>query len=143
MENLQEQLQTKYESVEKQIADIESLKNESYRTNGAFRYNPTNSYSGLDITSTMNQAELIHAYAFIKNKSEQYHEAANEVGVTEYPVFKWCGFVPDDWFFDIKLRLKLIKSEAQLGKLKELKIKMMPYLPQENKIKQLLLEIGD
>lgn len=138
---LQEQLQEKYDAVEKRITEIEGLKNEAYKTNCNFRYNPTNSYSSLDIDSTMNEAELIHAYAFVTNKAKQYHEAAEAIGLAEYPVFKWCGFAPEDWQHDIKLRFKMIRHHSQLSVLKDAKQKMLPFLPQENKIKQLLLEI--
>lgn len=141
MTDLQSQLQESYDLVEKQINEIKGLLEHSYKTNGCFRYNPTNSYSNLDIHSTVVVSELIHAYSFLKLKSEHYEQAAHEMGLTEYPVFKWCGFIPSDWFEDIKHRLKLIKSEGQLSKLKELKAKMERYLPEENEISKLLVEI--
>jgi len=98
---LQKTLESKYHLVNEEIARIEAINSESYKTSGAFRYNPTNSYSCIDITSTTNQAELIHAFAFIKNKEAQYLEAAEEIGLTEFPLFKWCGYMPQDWFLSV------------------------------------------
>jgi len=138
---LQKTLESKYHLVNEEIARIEAINSESYKTSGAFRYNPTNSYSCIDITSTTNQAELIHAFAFIKNKEAQYLEAAEEIGLTEFPLFKWCGYMPQDWFHDIKLRFKLLKSEGVLQKLKEAKNKMQPYMPKDHMIEQLLIEL--
>jgi len=140
--DFQTELESKFKEVEANIAELEKVHSEAYRTNGNFRYNPTNNYSSVDITSTMNESELLHAFAFVKNKNEQYHAAASEIGISEYPVFKWCGFSPEDWQHDIKLRFKLMKYNGQLQKLKDMRAKMLPYMPQENKIKQLLLELG-
>lgn len=138
---LQNQLQKKYEAIEAEISRLEGLHSEQYKTSGSFRYNPTNIYSVIDVTSTTNQAELIHAFAFIKNKEAQYIEAAGDIGLTEFPLFKWCGYTPEDWFHDIKLRFKFLKSEGQLQKLKEAKNKIQPYLPKDHIIQQLLLEL--
>ena len=139
--DLQTELKSKYQQIEDAIKDLEKINSEQYRTSGQFRYNPTNSYSAIDITSTTNRAELIHAYAFIKTKAEQYHNAANEIGINVYPVFKWCGYSPEDWFNDIKLRFKLIEHDGQMDKLKEAKRKIQPYLPKDDIIKQLLIEL--
>ena len=49
--------------------------------------------------------------------------------------------MPQDWFHDIKLRFKLLKSEGVLQKLKEAKNKMQPYMPKDHMIEQLLLEL--
>lgn len=140
---LQQQLQEKYNACAERLKKLEAVSKEDYKTNGNFRYNPTNGYSSVDIPSTHNEAELIHAFAFIKNKSEQYHAAAAEIGLKQYPLFKWCGFVPEDWYHDIKLRFLMLKHGAEITKLNTAMDKMRPYLPEENKIKQLLLEIGD
>lgn len=138
---LQKQLEEKYSQIEAAIADLEKINSEQYKTSGAFRYNPTNAYSCIDITSTQNQSELIHVFAFIKNKEQQYIDAASEIGLTEYPLFKWLGYQPEDWLHDIKLRFKLIKYDGQLAKLKEAKNKIQPYLPKDNIIRQLLLDL--
>ena len=143
MNDLQQQLQDKYDIIEGKIKELGDIKTQAYKTNGNFRYNPTNSYSSVDIPNTHNEQELIHAYAFIQQKSEAYHKAASDIGLKEYPLFKWCGFEPNDWYFDIQLRFKLIRHSSQLQKLEATRQKMIPYLPQENKIKQLLLEIGE
>ena len=140
MDNLQEKLQEKYDQIEAAITSLEKSKGESYKTSGAFRYNPTNSYSSVDIHSTTNVGEMIHAWAFIKNKSAQYDDAAADLGITEYPVFKWCGYTPDAWKHDIALRFTIIRYSDRLDKLKDARNRITPFLPQENKIKQLLLE---
>lgn len=142
MENLQDKLQEKYNEVEAAILELEKVKNENYKTSGIFRYNPTNEYSWFDITSTTNEVELIHIHAFIFNKAKQYNDSAESIGLSQYPVFKWCGYAAQDWIDDINLRFKLIKFNGRLELLKEAKAKMLPYLPQENKIKQLLLSLG-
>lgn len=139
--DLQTELQNKYDQIEAAIKELEKINSEQYKTNGTFRYNPTNSYSSLDVHSTMAVGELIHAYAFIQNKSAQYHAAAAEIGLSEYPVFKWCGYMPEDWFFDIQLRVKLMKHHGELEKFKQAKAKIQPYLLKDNIIQQLLLEL--
>ena len=141
MENLQDQLQSKYTQVEEKIKMLEEIGNVNFKTNGKFRYNPSNSYSTVDITCTHNQVEMIHAYAFLTRKSEDYEKAAEEIGLKEYPLFKWRGYTPDEWYHDIKLRLKILNSEGQLQKLKEARAKMQSYLPKDNIIQQLLLEL--
>lgn len=140
-QNLREELQVKYKAIEAKIKELETVKNQTYKTSCQFRYNPTNSYSQLDINTTTNVSELINANAFIQNKKAQYHDSAEQLELNTFPVFKWCGYEPDLWLHDIKLRLAIINLDQDLYKLKELKSKIQPYLPEDNKIKQLLLEI--
>ena len=63
--DLQNQLQEKYQQIEDAIKDLEKINSEQYKTGGAFRWNPGNSYSVIDLTSTSNQSELINVYSFI------------------------------------------------------------------------------
>lgn len=138
---LQKQLLEKYNLIQEKIKELECLNNEAYKTGGGFRYNPTNSYSVVDITSCKNESELINVYSFIKTKQQQYDEAAEEIGLNKYPLFKWCGYSAEDWLSDIKLRFRLLKYDGKLTELKEAKAKIQPHLPQENIINQILLEL--
>ena len=142
MENLRQELQSKFDAIEARIKELEALKSQPFKTSCQFRYNPNNSYNTLDINRTLNVEELIHANAFVQYKAEQYYNSAKQLGVSEFPVFKWCGYAPELWMEDIKLRLSLIGMDKELTKLKELKAKIQPFLPEENKLKQLLLEIA-
>lgn len=141
MENLKQELQSKYDTISERIGELEKIREQRYKTSCQFRYNPGNAYSGLDIDSTNNVEELIHANAFIRYKEQQYLESAKQLELTVFPVFKWLGYEPDLWTHDIKLRLSLITLDKELARLKELKAKIQPFLPEENKIKQLLLEL--
>lgn len=140
---LQNQLQQKYAQIEDAIKALDAINAEQYKTSGCFRYNPTNSYSSVDLSTVTNQAELINVYSFIKVKKQQYEEAAEEIGLSEYPLFKWCGYTAEDWLHDVKLRFKLIKYDGRLAELKAAKNKIQPYLPKDTIIGQLLLEMPE
>lgn len=138
----QEQLQKKYDEIEERIIELEKVRSESYKTSGQFRYNPSNSYSSLNIKTTQDQVELINVNAFIQNKAKQYNESAEQLGLNTRPIFEWMGYTPELWFHDIQLRFKVLTLDTVLNKLKEQKQKIQPYLPHEHKIKQLLIELN-
>lgn len=136
-------LQEKYEITLKRIEEIENIRNQTYKTSCQFKYNPTNEYSKIDISTCTNLKALIEINAFLKMKEIQYLESAKDLEIKEFPVYTWNGYTPALWHEDIKLRISILSMDSELNKLRDLKAKIQPFLPDDHKISQLLLEIGE
>lgn len=77
--------------------------------------------------------ELIAAYGWIKRTKEAYDEAAQELGVKQYPEKQFNGYTIDQWKKDIVLRIEFLNKHNTLEKLKELKTKAESFITQEDK----------
>jgi hypothetical protein len=142
MQTAQQHLEKKLCEIERKIAELEALSTFEYKTNGKFYYNPKNQYTCYDIHRMMDDAELIHIYSFITNKSKDYTNAGAEIGLQEFPFFKWGGYPAEYWQHDIKLRFALKVRDTELQRLQAMqrKIQLVSYL-HRRQIIQLLLEL--
>lgn len=74
---------------------------------------------------------LIRAFGSIKSREDSYHQGAQDMGLTAYPVFKIQGCNPQDWRDDILLRKDVIEYSEQLEKLNKLKTKAQEFMTKE------------
>ena len=135
-------VQENYNKISERLNELAQIVNTPYLTHCEFRYNPGNPHSEVNIDKAKSE-DLIHVWSFIKQKSEQYHEAADDLNRSTYPVFKWCSYMPESWKHDIELRFKILDASNELNKLRSFKEKLEEFIPADKKVKDLLQEIEE
>jgi len=119
-----ERIELMFNKVAAQKSELAIAETPRFITGGKFRY--SEGYSGeLDITTIKDKRKLVEIAAFLKERSKNYIDAAEELGADV--TFTWFGFTVEDWMKDLKtrmstlnitdLRKKLSENEAALLKI--------------------------
>lgn len=140
---LSNSIKTNYEKVSEQLEKIKSIEQEDYKISASFRYNPTNSYSAICISECSSITELIHVLAFLQAKTHHYQGAANELGLKEFPIFKWMGYTVEDWQHDIQLRIQFLEYHKKKSKLEKWKSKLEDFLSEEDRVNAMMIELQE
>jgi hypothetical protein len=85
-----------------------------------------------DIKKETSIANLIRAYSFVNGKAKTYNEAAEDLGLVEFPQFEINGGSEEDWKHDIKFRINVVQHSETMNKLKELEATATKYLSEED-----------
>lgn len=62
--------------------------------------------------------ELIKMASSIVGRERTYNEAAESLGLSQYPVFSCDGGKKDEWLADIKLRIDILQTKERYDELK-------------------------
>ena len=106
-----------------------------FKSHGKFRWNPA--YTGnapIDIHTNTDLSELLNIYASLSRKQDDYNTAAEQNGLSEYPVFKWQDSSGDDWLHDIKLRINMLTHETKKRELLNAKKELSTFMSPEDKL---------
>lgn len=121
MSNLQEQVRTLYQTVQKQKAEIASAEKGNYVTDGQFRYSNTGQI--FDIRTVRHSNQLQEFLAFLIGKEKDFAEAGKELGLENE--FTWHGATRDQWANDFKVRATQIELVSRKANLIEQEAKLL------------------
>ena len=72
---------------------MKKITESQFQTNGQFKFNPNyQNGSPIDIHKTKSLEDLITIHSYLKSKSEQYESSAKDLGLKEFPIFKWQNY---------------------------------------------------
>lgn len=75
---------------------------------------------------------LLRVFSTILGKQHYYEAAAEELGLSSYPVFHYEGSEVADWKHDILLRIAIIEQKDTLDKLNQFKERASKLLSEED-----------
>lgn len=127
--------------VRERIKAIKLISDAPPRTNGVFKYSPTQS-SSIRISDITSVPELLNILGFVMDKETAYNKAAEVCQLKEFPVFTWCGYNAADWAHDIKVRVAIINHHSNLSQLETYERELSGFLSQEDKLSMLLAKMG-
>ena len=112
-------------ALEAKIKALDHITDSKYRTGG--------NLDGFgDLKKETNIGNLIKAFSSIRGREKAYNDAAEEMGLTTFPVFEANGSNAEDWKQDILLRIAIINHKDTLDKLTEYRNKMKEFLSKED-----------
>ena len=127
---------TKVENKLNMMKESESV---GFKTHGGFRWNP--SYTGnapINIHTNKDLGELLNIYASLSEKEKAYNLAAEENGLSEYPVFTWQETAGSSWIHDLKLRISALTHHVKKQELLKLKSELSQFMTKEDKLALIL-----
>ena len=131
-----------FEKLQAKKAEVANAERPVYVTGGQFRYSESVGTS-VDIMTARDERKLVEILVFLKDRSERYPAACEELGVIAE--FKWLGFTYDEWKQDLKTRISVLQIAKRKAELKELEARvnavMTPELRAELELKALEAEI--
>ena len=131
-----------FEKLQSKKAEVANAERPVYVTGGQFRYSESVGTS-VDIMTVRDERKLVEILVFLKDRSERYPAACEELGVEAE--FKWLGFTYDEWKQDLKTRVSVLQIAKRKAELKELEARvnavMTPELRAELELKALEAEI--
>ena len=131
-----------FEKLTAKKAEVSNAERPVYVTGGQFRYSESVGTS-IDIMTARDERKLVEILVFLKDRSERYPAACEELGVAAE--FKWLGFTYDEWKQDLKTRVSVLQIAKRKAELKELEARvnavMTPELRAELELKALEAEI--
>lgn len=131
-----------FEKLQSKKAEVANAERPVYVTGGQFRYSESVGTS-VDIMTVRDERKLVEILVFLKDRSERYPTACEELGVAAE--FKWLGFTYDEWKQDLKTRVSVLQIAKRKAELKELEARvnavMTPELRAELELKALEAEI--
>ena len=131
-----------FEKLQSKKAEVANAERPVYVTGGQFRYSESVGTS-VDIMTVRDERKLVEILVFLKDRSERYPVACEELGVEAE--FKWLGFTYDEWKQDLKTRVSVLQIAKRKAELKELEARvnavMTPELRAELELKALEAEI--
>jgi len=105
-------------------------------------YKTTGNLEGFgDIKKETLVGNLIRAYSIVLAKETAYNNAAESLGLEQYPAFEISGGNSEAWKEDITLRIAIIEHKDKLDKLKGFKDRMAKFLSEEDQKTILLREM--
>jgi hypothetical protein len=131
--SVSEQLLTVTEKLEKLQAIHESV----YKTGSNF----TPSGFNTSIQNETSIENLIKMASSQIGKERFYEEAAKELGLSQYPVYKDKGYTKDEILSDIKLRIAILTTENKRNELLDIKRGFEELMDKEDKMALLMKKI--
>lgn len=104
------------EEVTKKLEKLQAIHESVYKTGSSFApsgFNPIQSETNIETLIKMASAQI--------GKERSYEEAAKELGLSQYPVYKEKGYTKDEIITDIKLRIAILTTENKRNELLEIK----------------------
>jgi len=123
------------EVLNQKLAALKHIEECVYKTNGEMK--PFG-----NVKDEMKVENLIRMYSSIRSREKAYNAAAEELGLTTYPVFSDNGTAAD-WKQDILLRKAIIEQKETLDKLNDFKAKASKFVSEEQQQQMLLKEMSD
>lgn len=121
--------------LEAEIASLKHVQETAYKAG-------TNLSQFGNIQSETSIPKLIQAFSTVVAKETAYDKAAEELGLSSYPVFSVDGYAKAEWKHDIQLRMDVINFEERLKKLNEFKSKMTAFLSASEQKEMLIAEMA-
>lgn len=112
-----EKVQLLFDKLQAKKAEIANAMKPQYITGGQFRYSESMS-TPIDIITVRDERKLVEILTFLKERSEKYVSAAEELGIDAN--FTWLGFSVDEWTTDLKTRVSILQLAKRKTELKEL-----------------------
>lgn len=104
--------------VNRRKAEIADSERGNYKTNMSFSY--VEGSSNVLPLQVQKVESLLKIAAFLRSSEAAYEGVAKEMGVEDYPDFKWGGFAVADWWADIKLKIGKLQIDAKKKSLERL-----------------------
>lgn len=121
-------------ALEAKIKSLDHITESKYKTAGNL-----NGFN--NIHEETNVGNLIKAFSFVSNKARAYVQAAEDMKLDTFPVFKESDSDVADWKHDIMLRIAVINHKDTLDKLNSYKEKFQKFLSEEDQKNMLLAEM--
>lgn len=122
------------EEVKRRRAEIEEIKNPSWKTNCSFPWNERKREDTLVLHQITDIGTLIKIAAFLMSAEENYIKAHCLLGRPDVaPKFTWNGFSLEDWLCDIKFRIDKLNLSAKQDKLDALEARLNAIISPELK----------
>ena len=113
------------EKIQEQLKSFKKIETTSYKTQGTL--------TGFgNIHNETKVENLIKAHSSIRGRANAYKEAAEDLGLNEYPVFTVDGADAEAWKHDIDLKIQIITHKERIDKLKDIEAKAKSFLSQED-----------
>lgn len=112
-----EKVQLLFDKLQAKKAEVENAMKPQYVTGGQFRYSESMS-APIDIVTVRDERKLVEILTFLKERSEKYASASEELGVEAN--FTWLGFTVEEWTIDLKTRVSILQLAKRKAELKEL-----------------------
>ena len=118
--------------LEEKLSKLKSIETSSFKAG-------TNLDAFGNIQSITDIKTLIKAFSYVTKKKAAYDEAAEALGMDNYPVFDQDGYSAEAWQEDIKLRIAIINHKETYDTLKGLKEQASKFLTESDQ-KAILFE---
>lgn len=128
--------------INEKLSNLQVISTTPFKTNGKFKWNPNAGGGEIDILTCTKMEDLIAIHQTLKMRAEGYDKSASDLGIAQYPVFKWCGHTWKDWEHDLKLRVAVVNQHQIETRLKEAKEKLSRFLTEEDQLNNVLTELG-
>lgn len=119
------------EVVNQRIASLKHIEDKVYKTTGKVPGFSSN------IQTETNVSELIKMYSSVSGREKAYNEAAADLGLETYPLFKLEGGTGADYAADVKLRIAIINNQATLDELNAIKKELTELMGTEDRLQLL------
>ncbi len=134
-----EKVQILFNKLSAKQAEVANAEKPQYITDGNFRYSEGMGNT-INIVTELNERKLVDILAFLKGRTKDHTEAANELGVVAN--FTWLGFTQEEWSKDLRTRISVLRVAERRSELADLEIRIFavvsPVLRQ--KVEMALLE---
>ena len=132
------------QEVKRRKEEIADSERSNYKTNLSFAYVE---WSSSAVNLQVQKVDtLLKIAAFLRSTEAAYENVAKEMGVDDYPSFKWGGFTVEEWVADIKLKISKLQVEAKRKKLEVLEARLnsivSPELRQQMELEAIQKELG-
>lgn len=131
-----------FEKLQAKKAEVANAERPVFITGGQFRYSESVGTT-VDILTVRDERKLVEILVFLKDRSERYPAACEELGITAE--FKWLGFTLEEWTKDLKTRVSTLQIAKRKAELKDLEARvnavMTPELRADLELKALEAEI--
>jgi len=132
-----QRVQVLFDKLKAKQAEVANAERPQYLTAGLFRFSTRDEQ--IDIKTLRDERKLVEILAFLKDREENFAEAAEELKVSAS--FTWLGFTTEEWSKDLQTRvsgLQITKRRAELKELEErVNAVMTPELRREMEMKAL------
>ena len=130
-------------TIEEKLKAIKKITSQSNKTNGKFYWNPNYQHgTPINLFSVKDISLLTNMHQYIRTKHVAYAESAKELGLKEYPAFTWLDYTYEEWDFDIKMRIAIIKQHTTVAKLERGKAALEKFLTEEHQIESIVSSLG-
>lgn len=135
-EELNKKLKSTIRGIDKELRSlgVDTQQNFIPRTNGtSFKYNELDPNT-VNILTFLEPTYLIRSLAKMKRIKKEAEELMLELGISTYPVIKWCNHDIDAWIHDLTYRVKLVVNHGRIQELNKARQELVTFLSTEDRL---------
>ena len=126
------------EKLNAKLASLEQITGSNYKSTAGVLEG-----SGVDIQKETKIENLIRAYGSVLARETAFNNAAQDLNISKYPVFKVNNGSAEDIKHDVKLRIAILEHADTVEKLKGFKQRTQELMTKEDQQAILLKEINN